>query len=153
DTHVGFDARGVGYYASKAAGATVTEGFFVLTTTTGSDWSKPVPVALSNGDEGRNFSSLAVDGRAGGKYAGSLYMFWLYTTNVSPYWHGIAVRYSRDGGLTWSTDIQISDKGHEISYGPSPAVASDGTVYVASEQLPDNRIFNEPNLYLDRSTD
>ena len=151
-TDVDFDGRGVGYYSSLAFSASAV-GYFVLTTTNGLDWSTPVPIVISGNDEGRSQSELSVDKRLTGPFAGSLYNFWWYTNIISPYYHGITLRYSRDGGRTWSTDVEASDPGNEFGRGPSAAVASNGTVYVAFEVTDNLYIGNPPKLYITRSTD
>ena len=63
------------------------------------------------------------------------------------------MRYSRDGGRTWSGDISVSDVGNEFSYRPYPFVAADGTLYVAFEEVDNFYIGTAPKLFLDRSTD
>jgi hypothetical protein len=128
---VGFDAHGVGYYASAALGGSET-GYFVITTTNGIDWGTPNRVVSFGNITGYNWAHLAVDGRSAGPYAGSLYMFWFYTDVSQPiYYQGARLRYSRDGGRTWSGDIQISDETNKAIYYPYGTVASDGSVYVA----------------------
>ncbi len=151
-TDVGFDAQGIGYYTSLAISNTMS-GYFVLTTTTGASWSTPVPVVVSDPNESRYYADLVVDRRSSGPYAGSLYMFWLYTNNINPYYHGIWLRYSRDGGRTWSNDVPVSDPDHIYGRGTSGAVAPNGWVYAAFEQTQDNYIANSPELYVARSTD
>ena len=149
---VEFDGHGVGYYSGLAIGPSAT-GYFVLTTTTGLAWSTPVPIVVSGNDEGRNQGELVVDKRTSGPFAGSLYIFWLYTNNTTPFYHGITLRYSRDGGRTWSADIQASDAGNEFGRGPSAAIASNGTIYVAFELTDNLFIGNQPKLFITRSTD
>jgi hypothetical protein len=149
---VAFDGTGVGYYTSQAITNTLS-GYFVLTTTNGTQWSAPAPVVVSDYSQYRHGAYLAVDPRVSGTYARRLYMFWLYTTSTEPYLHGISMRYSSDGGATWSNDIQVSSPGHEYAFSPSAFVAADGTVYAAFEQLDNYFIGNRPKLYLNRSTD
>src|SRR5688500_12180637 len=72
DTQVAFDAWGTGYYTS--IGISQDEnGYYVLTTTNGMNWSTPVPIVVTNYDEYRFQSNLAVDPRATGPNARSLY--------------------------------------------------------------------------------
>ena len=81
-------------------------------------------------------------------------MFWLYTDIHSPNFDlGVRGRYSSDGGRTWSADTQVSDPNNLDIYYPFGTVASDGTVYVAFEELDNYYIDNAPKLYLVRSTD
>ncbi|MEO8285580.1 MAG: S-layer homology domain-containing protein [Chloroflexota bacterium] len=152
DARMVFDAHGTGYLSSYAIAGNLSS-YWVLSTTNGLSWSDPHLIAVSDSSEYRSGSTLAVDPRASGANAGNLYMFWLYTNNMKPFWLGIWGRQSGDGGLNWSTDVHISDPEHLYTYGPDSAVASDGTVYVAFEFRPDNNIANDPEIYLTRSTD
>lgn len=152
DTHVAFDANGIGYYSALVAGTTLN-GFYILTTTNGLTWSTPVPVVVSDYTEARHQAYMVIDTTPDSPFVGSIYMFWFFSNNNPPYYQGIRMRYSRDGGRTWSVDKQVSDIGHEYSFGPFAAVASDGTLYVAFQEVQNNFIGNPPRLYLDRSTD
>jgi len=148
-----FDAHGTAYFGSAAQGSNLA-GYFVLTTTNGITWSTPVPVVIDDFTTAHNDQFLAVDPRSSGPYAGSLYMFSLYTDiNYPDFYRGVRERYSRDGGLTWSDDIQVSDHNNNDIYFPFATIASDGTVYVAFEELDNYSIVNPPKLYLVRSTD
>ncbi len=149
DVRVAFDANGVGYYSAQVIGSALS-GYCILTTTNGISWSTPLPVALSDSTETRSESSMAIDATSSSPYANNIYMFWVVETTTS---QGIRMRYSRDGGSTWSQDVQVSDPGNEDSAGPFAVVAPDGTVYVAFQQLEDDNIANPPKLFLDRSTD
>ncbi|MDQ6740547.1 MAG: exo-alpha-sialidase, partial [Actinomycetota bacterium] len=142
NTSVGFDRAGTGYLVSQVLGQAAT-GYVVLTTTTGSTWSMPVPIALSDYSQYRSQAHLAVDARPSSPLAGSLYVAWRYFT-TGPL--GIRLRYSRDAGRTWSQDVLVSDVGNEAGEQPSIQVAGDGSIYTAFGA-------NDTNLYLDRSTD
>lgn len=152
NVNVAFDGQGVGYYSTHVTSADMV-GYVVLTTTDGMSWSAPLPVVISSNSELRSQANLEVDARSTGAYAGSLYMSWFYSDNVAPFNHGIQMRYSRDGGRTWSADIQVSDSGNEYSNNPLPVVAPNGDVYIAFEELDNGSITNQPRLYLDKSTD
>jgi len=142
NTSVGFDRQSTAYLVSQILGPTAT-GYVVLTTTTGSTWSWPVPIVLSDYSQYRNQAHLAIDARPSGSFAGSLYVAWRYFT-TGP--QGIWLRYSRDAGRTWSQDVPVSDVGNEAGEQPSIQVAGDGSIYTAFGA-------NDTNLYLDRSTD
>lgn len=148
---VGYDASGTAYLVTMAVTSTMSS-YFVLTSTNGV-LNAPVQIVSSTFEDFRSQPSMAVDPRASGPFASSVYAFWLYTNNVGTYFHGIRLRYSHDKGATWSNDVEVSDPGNEISFGPSSAVASDGTVYVASQQLITYSLETAPRLFLDRSTD
>ncbi len=146
NTSVAFDRQGIAYYAGQAAGENGS-GYFVLTSTNGMAWSTPVPISVDLGYiEYHDQARLTVDGRASGPFAGSLYIAWRYTSDAP---HGIKLRYSRDGGHTWTGDIPVSNANHDISWGPDVVAAADGTVYTAFEFDPRGNTA----LYLNRSTD
>lgn len=157
DAHVAFDANGVAYFTGIAFGAS-TQGYFVLTSTNGINWGTPIPVAVEDNTVGRNRSAFAVDATTGGPYSGSAYLFYMYTSLFAEvpdgeYWRGIWMRYLRDGGRTWSTDIPVTSADERYSYTPSVAIASDGTIYAAFEFLDHFIIDNTPRLFITKSTD
>jgi hypothetical protein len=124
NTSVGFDRNGIAYYIGQAAGQSGS-GYFVLTSTTGLAWSTPVPIHLDlNYLEYHDQAHLAVDRSANGPFSGSLYLATRYTTSGA--FNGIKLRYSRDQGLTWSSDIAISDPDHDLSWGPALVATADG---------------------------
>jgi hypothetical protein len=59
---------------------------------------------------------------------------------------------SHDHGATWSGPIAVSDSAHPFDQGSSPAVAPDGTVYVAYEGNQANDVTKDQTV-LARSTD
>ncbi len=143
---VAFDRQGTAFYAGLGVGD-ATSGYFVLTTTIPAPWNTPVPVVVNDYSIYRDGGRLAVDQRAGGPDAGSIYLFTRYF-DLNLY-GGVQVHTSRDGGRTWSGDIAVSDAGREDCEGLSAAVAADGTVYVAFGEYPRTTV----SLYLDQSTD
>jgi hypothetical protein len=97
---------------------------------------------------------MVVDNQPGSLFRGSLYVFWYRTGTTPPYYFGIQMRYSRDGGRTWSGDVQVSDLSHDFfDWNPIPVVGPGGILYVAYEYVHNNYIGNESILYLARSTD
>jgi hypothetical protein len=151
---VAFNAQGAAYYATLAFGAT-SSGFLVFTSTNGLSWGQPSPIVVTDNSGFHRLADLAVDQRTSGsgQYAGSLYFTSSYNQTVAPYTHGLFARYSRDEGVTWSSDIKVSDLGNEDAYKSSLKVASDGTVYVGYTQILSGSIESPPQLFLDRSTD
>ncbi len=152
---VAFDGAGTSYYASQASNNTMS-GYFVLTTTNGSTWSTPLPVALAGTSAYRSQAVMVADPRpleSGAPYVGSLYIFWFYTQSAAPYYLGIQMRYSRDGGRTWSPDVQVSSPDHFADYNPTALVTADGSIYVAFTEIDNFNIANPPKLYLTHSTD
>jgi hypothetical protein len=153
DVNVDFDGRGV-LYTSSLAGSSNFNAHFVLTSTNGTTWSQPINVVSSTWDEFRSRSRLIADKRLSGPGAGSVYLFWVHTSNTEPLWHGIRGRYSRDGGATWSSDVLVSTPDqHNYALGMDADEGTDGVVYAAWE----NREFASwqasPEHYLTRSTD
>jgi hypothetical protein len=153
DVNVDFDGRGV-LYASSLAGSVTMNAHFVLTSTNGTTWSQPHMVVSSTWNAFRSRSRLVADKRTSGPNAGSVYLYWAFTSNQKPLWHGVQGRYSRDGGVTWSSDIQVSTPGQNFyAIGLDADEGSDGDLYVAWENR-DNAFWNSPpELYLKRSTD
>jgi hypothetical protein len=148
-TSVGADAHGVLYYTTQILGDN-GYGYVVLTTTTGQPWSTPQPLVLTGPGEYYDQGHLAVDPRAAGPDAGSLYFVARYFGNDAL---GLVLRTSRDGGQTWSAAVPVSGPDHPYSNGPSIAVARDGTLYVAFAYLPNNYLGSDVSFYLNRSTD
>jgi hypothetical protein len=125
-------------------------GFFVLTSTNGTAWSTPLRLIATDYQEYRDQGRLLVDPRTSGPNAGSVYIFWRVFRSD---YDGIWLKYSRDGGSTWSSEIELSDPGNNFSFGHDPVITNDGTIYVAFQELENVCICNPPRLFLDRSTD
>ncbi|HET9493917.1 MAG TPA: sialidase family protein, partial [Chloroflexia bacterium] len=153
DVNVDFDGHGT-LYASSLAGNNITNAHFVLTSTNGVTWGQPYMVVSSSWDFFRSRSRLIADKRTSGPNAGSIYLFWAYTSNQFPLWHGVQGRYSRDGGATWSGDIQVSTPDqNNFAFGLDAAEGTDGVLYVAWENKDEAYWASPPELYLSRSTD
>jgi hypothetical protein len=154
DSLIGFDAAGTAYYMALAFSSTHS-GYLVFTSTDGISWGQPSQVVVTDYTEYRFPADFAIDPRMPGsaQYAGSLYFASPYYHNAPPYDQGLHLRYSRDGGLTWGADAVVSDPDHQYDYRPSMTVASNGTVYIAFSEVLSGTIFNDPRLFLDRSTD
>src|SRR4051812_42515289 len=151
NSSVVFDAHGVAYLSGRTTSNTMT-GYFVLTSTQGVNWNTPIPVIVTTYAQYRDQASLAVDRRKTGLNAGSLYFVYRYFTLSE---QAVHIKYSRDGGSTWASEIRISDPQNGNDFGPTCLVASDGTLYVAFMQILDScfRCGYEPTLFVDRSTD
>ena len=115
---VAYDAAGTSYLVTQGTN-NIQSGYFVLTGTNGI-LSTPVPIVVSNYDVFRSYAHLSVDPRP---QAQNVYTFWVYTDNIGDGYHGVKLSYSHDKGQTWSSDVQVSDEGNEISLAPSSAVA------------------------------
>lgn len=153
DVNIGYDGGGTSYLSTLAISNTASM-LAVLTSTTGTSWNTPNIVVTSSYTEYRSVSSMAVDKSTSGA-AGRAYLFYLYTNvEQEPYWRGIWMRYTHNGGDTWNShDIQVSDTEHYTSSLVTSAVAPNGTVYAVWEYMPTLIPFNEHEIYLDRSTD
>jgi hypothetical protein len=145
-TGVGFDGQHIVYYGTRIATTDLSvNGYAVLTTTDGLTWSAPHITALSATTmESRDQLSMAVDSRAAGSYAGSVYV--AYHLALQGIDSGVQIRYSRDGARTWSGDTLVSDAGHEGGEFPQPVLAPDGSVYLSY-------MLEDENFFLDHSTD
>ena len=148
----GYDGHGVGYYTTLAISDTLT-ALFAYTSTTGTSWNGPAPIVVYPNSEYRFMPTLAVDKRFSGPDSSSVYIFYELYGSSKPFNRGIWTKYSRDGAQTWSGEVHVSDANRSYAYGPTSAVASDGTVYTAFEYRPTNRVIEASQLYLDRSTD
>ena len=148
---VGVDAFGNFYYSTQVSSqGNDLNGYCVITSTGGTDWETPVPVAVTSYNEYRDQGYLAVDGRASGENAGSVYLTWRF---FGENYDGVWVTVSRDRGATWSHQVQISDDANQYAYGPSLEVASNGWVYAAFTEFDLACMCYPPRLFLDRSTD
>src|SRR5205823_13703735 len=64
----------------------------------------------------------------------------------------IVMAASHDYGVSWSNPVQVSDAAHPFDQGSSPAVAPDGTIYVAYEGNQASNVSRDQTV-LARSTD
>jgi hypothetical protein len=149
NSSVAFSSQGLAYYLGQASSSTHS-GYFVLTSTTGLAWSTPVPVISADYSEYRDQVQLAIDKRTSGPNAGSIYALWRFFRTD---YQGLLLKYSRNGGSTWSNEIQVTDPGNERVFGPMLVAASTGKLYVAFQELPGACWCNTPSLFLDSSTD
>jgi len=65
----------------------------------------------------------------------------------------IVMSMSKNGGASWSSVKAVSDDAHPYNSGSAPAVAPDGTVYVAYEGSDPNTGYATDQLVIARSTD
>jgi hypothetical protein len=151
DTYVAFNAAGVAYLTSQASDGQIL-GYFVLSSTNGITLSNALPIVVDPSSTGRDQSYMVVDQRPGSQYAGSIYIFWRYidVTNTEP---RIVMRYSRDGGQSWSSDIVVSDPSGFEASNPWATIAPDGSIYLAYTQRDPANPLTSIKLFLDRSTD
>lgn len=117
----------------------------------GLTWSRPVMVhyeAANNFFNDKEWITAAPDG--------TVYVTWT-RFNVGPHGAGyiespIVLAASHDFGTTWTDPVNVSDAAHPFDQGSSPAVAPDGTVYVAYEGNQASDVTRD-QIVLARSTD
>jgi hypothetical protein len=117
----------------------------------GTTWGDPVMVHYESTNNFFNDKEWIAAGPGG-----TVYVTWtLFKMND----HGlgyvssnIVASVSHDHGATWSGPIPVSDSAHPFDQGSSPAVAPDGTLYVAYEGNQASDVFKD-QIVLARSTD
>jgi len=116
----------------------------------GISWNAPAMVHYEASNDFFNDKEWIAAGKNGTVYA-------TWTSFKSNHAKGylssnIMISTSHDYGVTWSTPAQVSDAAHPYDQGSAPAVASDGTLYVAYEGNQANDVTKD-QLVLARSTD
>ncbi len=152
DSNVAIGSDGVAYYTGYAYSQSAA-GYFVLTSTNGISWSVARPILTYDFTSIRSGSYMVIDRRPNGAYAGSIYIFWIYSPPNDPLARHIVMRYSRDKGASWSADIDVSEQAHDQALGPWAAIGPDGSIYLAYTQEDESSILAPPTFYLNRSTD
>jgi hypothetical protein len=135
-----FDAAGtlyVSYVTLEGRGNTPSAVWLVSSDDGGRTLSEPTRI----GDE----LSFQVQLRADPAEPDRLYLTWLDVDEVATLslpqpGHPIVASVSDDGGQSWSEPARVSADGHERAVGGSPALADDGTWYVAYFDLADDRL-------------
>jgi hypothetical protein len=117
----------------------------------GATWSAPVMVHYEDANNFFNDKEWIAAGAGG-----NVYVTWtLFKSNRGQGGYissNIVEAVSHDHGATWSSPIAVSDRAHPFDQGSSPAVAPDGTVYVAYEGNQASNVFRD-QIVLARSTD
>jgi hypothetical protein len=116
----------------------------------GTTWGAPVMVHYESSNDFFNDKEWIAAGPNG-----DVWVTWtLFKSNKAQGYisSNIVASVSHDYGATWSDMIQVSDGAHPYNQGSAPAVAPDGTLYVAYEgaQASD---FNKDQIVVARSTD
>src|SRR5216683_1484712 len=117
----------------------------------GATWSTPVMVHYEDANTFFNDKEWIAAGAGG-----DVYVTWTLF-KLNNHGHGyisshIVEAVSHDHGATWSGPITVSDSAHPFDQGSSPAIAPDGTVYVAYEGNQANDVTKD-QIVLARSTD
>jgi hypothetical protein len=117
----------------------------------GLTWARPVMVHYEAANNFFNDKDWIAAGPGG-----TVYVTWT-RFNQGPHGAGyiespIVLSASHDFGATWSDPVPVSDPAHPFDQGSSPAVAPDGTVYVAYEGSQANDITKDQTI-IARSTD
>jgi hypothetical protein len=154
DVSVAFDRQGQAYISSFAQGSN-TNGYYVLTSTNGLNWSTPVPIISTDNSNFRYRARMLVDNSPTSPYSGRLYFFYHLNLPSPPFFHGVKMHYSTDRGSTWSALRSVTDPQYEYStYGVSASIAPDGTVYAAYVHIENDVFLTGPyRFYIDKSTD
>src|SRR5207248_5606328 len=115
----------------------------------GSTWGAPVMVHYEDANAFFNDKESIAAGANG-----NVYVTWTLF-KVKPHGYissNIVMAASHDYGVSWSDPVQVSDAAHPFDQGSSPAVAPDGTVYVAYEGNQASDVSRDQTV-LARSTD
>ncbi len=116
----------------------------------GATWSPPVMVHYEDANTFFNDKEWVTAGAGGDVYVTwTLFKFNKFRGYLSS---KIVEAVSHDYGQTWSGPIAVSDAAHFSDQGSSPAVAPDGTVYVAYEGNQASDVTKD-QIVLARSTD
>lgn len=115
----------------------------------GQSWSQPVMVSFSNSPVIFNDKEWITVGPDG-----TVFLTWTrFKVAKNSYVESpIVMSKSIDGGNTWSDWVKVSDKTHIYNQGSMPAVAPDGTLYVAYEGSTPSSGYNADAILLARST-
>src|SRR5215472_7426743 len=155
DPVLAFSPEGVLYYSALVYDFSFTNrtpsGVAVAVSRDGgATWGTPVMLHYESSNDFFNDKEWIAAGAGG-----NVYVTWtLFKSNNG---HGyissqIVESVSHDFGATWSDPIAVSDSAHPFDQGSSPAIASDGTVYVAYEGNQASDTFKD-QIVLARSTD
>jgi hypothetical protein len=117
----------------------------------GATWSTPVMVHYEDANTFFNDKEWIVAGAGGNVYV-TWTLFKLNDHGLGYISSHIVEAVSHDHGATWSDPIAVSDSAHPFDQGSSPAVAPDGTVYVAYEGNQASDVSRD-QIVLARSTD
>src|SRR5216683_3309305 len=116
----------------------------------GATWNTPVMVHYEDANTFFNDKEWIAAGAGGNVYVTwTLFKFNKPRGYISSH---IVEAVSHDHGATWSDPIAVSDSAHPFDQGSSPAIAPDGTVYVAYGGNQASNVFRD-QIVLARSTD
>ena len=116
----------------------------------GQSWSAPVMVHFEASNNFFNDKEWIVAGKGG-----DVYVTWTVFKSNKPKGYissNIVMSVSHDHGGTWSDPIPVSDSAHPYDQGSQPAIALDGTIYVAYEGNQASDV-SKDQIVLARSTD
>jgi hypothetical protein len=156
DPVLAFAADGTLYYSALVYDFSVPNktpsGVAVATSHDGgATWAPPVMVHYESANNFFNDKEWIAAGAGG-----NVYVTWTLF-NQGPHGAGyisskIVIAISHDHGATWSDPIPVSDSAHPYDQGSAPAVAPDGTIYVAYEGNQASNVARD-QIVLARSTD
>jgi hypothetical protein len=117
----------------------------------GATWSTPVMVHYEDANTFFNDKNWIAAGAGGNVYV-TWTLFKMKGGTLGYVSSKIVEAVSHDHGATWSSPIVVSDSAHPFDQGSSPAVAPDGTVYIAYEGNQASDVTKDQTV-LARSTD
>lgn len=117
----------------------------------GATWSAPVMVHYEDANTFFNDKDWIAAGAGGNVYV-TWTLFKMKGGTLGYISSKIVEAVSHDYGATWSSPIAVSDSAHPFDQGSSPAVAPDGTIYVAYEGNQASDVTKDQTV-LARSTD
>ena len=156
DPVLAFEPGGILYYAALVydfsyANRTPSGVAVASSHNGGVSWSAPVMVHYEAANNFFNDKEWIAAGPNG-----AVYVTWTQF-NQGPHGAGyissnIVISVSHDYGATWSDPVNVSDAAHPFDQGSSPAVAPNGTIYVAYEGNQASNVARDQTV-LARSTD
>lgn len=141
DPGVAIDHRGRQYYSFVRSSPCRTGPprlFVASRTDAGASWNPPTAVApLRRAVVAQDKPAIAVDTSPSSPHEGRVYVAWVRVTRAV--YLSILLSSSDDGGHTWAPPVRVNRTGREVTY-PTVAVSSEGTVYVAWDDVSNYRL-------------
>ena len=125
DPVVAYDAKHATWMVAGLGAGFRDLAIWVSRSKDGLTWGQPI-VAAGDADEDYDKEWIACDNGVKSRFRGSCYLAYV---DINTHW--LAMRYTRDGGLTWSKPVKIQPGVPDATFtGPMPVVQPDGTVVV-----------------------
>lgn len=134
DPVVAFDHLGNMYFNTLQYSATAGDLITMKSTDNGLTWSTPVPVPNPGIDEDKNW--LAIDVNPSSPYFGYIYTSYTEFQSTDPNYRKLEFSRSTDGGVTFSSPVNLSGTTGYLHQGVNLAVGTNGDVYAAFTHYP-----------------